>query len=367
MVKLTQNPTPAKLEPDWNEMIRIEPLFVTDYAQTRALLRHEPDFVPAEHICNAGSLLFRGLTFWQHWLPCKWHFASSVYVAKEDGIILGLIALRPLSKAKESWQIDHLIVHPQHRGRGIAQELLRYAFAMLGSQGVDHFVAEVSDHNSAALCLFGNCGFCRSAKVTHFEIEKLSREHQEKLQSSLIYRLATPADKHALLQLNQEVLPPEIRPIFGYTADDFAVSDSMESWQRLRHRITHSRVWYWVLEDPERKVFTSAVKVIAHEEGDFHLEFAVHPGWQDQADDLVAFALKSLPLRSHQTTSVSAKAFDFDTVMIEALLRAGMERSGGFTLLTREHWKRAREPRKLRAVSLPGIANPAVNMPLATD
>jgi ribosomal protein S18 acetylase RimI-like enzyme len=151
-------------------LIKIEPLFATDSTQVRALLRYQDEPMPYESFCAEERLLFTGLNFWQHWLPCQLHVAPSVYLAKEDGIVLGLISLRPSGKSKTCWHVDHLVVHPNQRGRGIAQELLRFAFALFGSQGVGHFVAEISDQNPAALGLLGSCGFRRCARITHYQV-----------------------------------------------------------------------------------------------------------------------------------------------------------------------------------------------------
>jgi len=358
-------------------MIKIEPLLATDYAQVRGLLKHQPEFVPAENHCETTDFFFRGLTFWQHWLPCQIHMAPSVYVAKEDGVVLGIIALKPLSKSKSCWQIDYLLVHPHQRGRGIAQELLRYVFAQFGSQGVNHFISEVADANSAALSLFASCGFCRCAKLTHFELE-FSPRPTPPAPANLPFRLATSADKYALFQLFQDVLPPDIRLVYSYCPDDFPVSDTaFERMSKLRRKFLRKRIWYWVLEDQERRTLTSAVKITAHEEGDFHLEFAVHPGWTHQAPDLVAFCLenlKSLGAGSNVSWTpgtrwiARARAFDFDTALIDALKAQQMERTGGFCLLAREHWTRAKQPKlKERPKTIPGIPNPVINFPLATD
>lgn len=345
-------------------MIKIEPLFVTDYSQTRALLRLQPDYLPAEHVCNHKAFFFRGLAFWQHWLPCSWHFAPSVYVAKEDGVILGLVALRPTGKSKDCWLIDHLVVHPHHRGRGVAQELLRYVFALFGSQGVSHFLSEVSDQNSAALSLFGNCGFRRAAKVTHYAMN-LHEKPFRVPDMSLPFRLATQADKQNLFQLHQDVLPADIRQVFSYSPDDFAVPErSYEGVPKARKRSFAPRSWFWVLEDNERKVLTCAARVIAHDEHDYHLEFAVHPGWKHLAPDLVAFCLNAIRGFSPRG-EVTAKAFDFENELIEALKENGFERSGGFCLLAREHWVRAKRPEK--AAERPAVGIPAVNFPLATE
>lgn len=346
-------------------MIKIEPLFATDYPQVRGLMKHEPYPAPAEHVCDSDALSFRGLAFWQHWLPCQMHIAPSFYVAKEDGVILGLIAMHATGKSKQCWRVDHLVVHPHQRGRGIAQELLRYAFALFGSQGVSHFVAEVSDQNSAGLQLFGSCGFRRCTKVTHYQIQ-LSPAHSGELPvTELDFRPAIPADKHALFQLHQEVLPADIRLVASLSAEDFTVPElPPDRTPRLTQKANRRKVWFWISRDSERRVITSAVKVTAHRAGDYHLEFAVHPGWSDLTEPLVVYALGRLA-PAEGTASVSARAFDYQTGLAEALKAHGMERLGEFCLLAREHWVRAKQPARLK-LERAGVM-PAVGMPLATE
>ena len=162
--------------------------------------------MPYETFCAEGEIALRGLTFWQHWVPCRLHLASSVYVAKEDGVVLGLISTKNIGKSRACWRIEHLVVHPTHRGRGIAQELLRFAFALFGSQGVNHFIAEVSDQNSAGLNILGNCGFRRCAKITHYQVPADYTAEVEGLDFAA-FRLALPEDKQRLFILHQDSLP----------------------------------------------------------------------------------------------------------------------------------------------------------------
>lgn len=345
-------------------MIKIEPLFVTDYVQVRALLKHQDEPVPQESVCRTSQFFFRGLTFWQHWLPCQLHIGPSVYVAKEDGVILGFIVLRNKGKSKDCWQVDHLVIHPHHRGRGVAQELLRYAFALLGSQGVSHFIAEVADLNSAGLSLFSSCGFRRCAKVRHYSIQ-LSPANTLKTEIQTQFRAATSVDKHGLYLLHQEVLPPDIRVIFSLCPDDFNVSEIPGSKSEGElPALIRRKVWYWISKDIERRVITSAVKVTAHKESDFHLEFAVHPGWSHLAPDVVSFAVNELAM-SNQQILISAKTYDFQPLLDDVLKDHGFVHSGDFSLLAREHWVRAKNPSKLkidRSVAYPGI-KPAINLP----
>ncbi|HEY9755656.1 MAG TPA: GNAT family N-acetyltransferase [Oculatellaceae cyanobacterium] len=346
-------------------MIKIEPLFATDTTQTRALLRHQDEPMPYETYCAEDELSLRGLTFWQHWVPCQLHVASSVYVAKEDGVVLGLISLKNIGKSRACWRIEHLVVHPTHRGRGIAQELLRFAFALFGSQGVNHFIAEVSDQNSAGLNILGNCGFRRCAKITHYQVPADFEVEVDGLEVSA-FRLALPEDKQRLFVVHQDSLPPDHRLIYELVPDDFAVPDiPLESFEKVSKKLIKRKSWFWVSQDPERKVITSAVRVIAHQQTDYHLEFAVHPGWTHMAPQIIAYAL-TMMRRAGMKGMIMIKAFDYQPSIMEALENFKLDRVGAFSLLAREHWVRAKQPKKLKLeapVKLAPIANPAINLP----
>lgn len=293
------------------------------------------------------------------------HVAPSIYIAKEDGVVLGLISLRTLGKSRACWRIDHLVVHPNHRGRGIAQELLKFAFALFGSQGVSHFIAEVSDQNSAALNLMGNCGFRRCAKLTEYQVPSDLKDPVPDDETSH-FRLALPEDKLRLYQLHQDALPPDHRLIYEWAPEDFAVADlPVENFDRTIRRLIKGKTWFWVSQDTERKALTSAVRVVAHQEGDFHLEFAVHPGWLHMADEIVLFTLAMMK-RAGMRGVINVKAYDYQPAVVEAIEKVGLERTGSFSLLAREHWMRSKQPRTLRldkTVALSPIATPAVNLP----
>lgn len=345
-------------------MIKIQPLFATDSTQVRALLRYQEEPVPYESFCAEERYLITGLAFWQHWLPCHLHVSPSVYIAKEDGLILGLISLHPIGRSKSCWQVDHLVVHPNHRGRGIAQELLRFACALFGSQGISHFIAEVSDRNPAALSLLGSCGFRRSARITHYQVPSDLKLQTAEINSEA-FRLALPEDQIGLYQLHEDILPADIRLTFQHTPLDFRVFPiKVESLDTLARRLLRRRSWFWVSQDQERKVITSACRVTAHREGDYHLEFAVHPGFAHTAPDMINFVL-SIMRRAGMKGMVVVKAYDFQKSVVEALEAAGLERLGDFSLLTRDYWMRAKKPRKLSletSVNLPALGNPAINI-----
>lgn len=351
-------------------MIKIEPYIAIDATQVRALLRHPEEEMPEESFCTEEGLFQGGLTFWQHWVPCRWHVAPSTYVAKEDGIVVGLISVASLGKSHTCWFIDHLLVHPDHRGRGIAQELLRYVFALFGSQGVSHFVTEVSALNQPGLGPLGPCGFRRCARIVKYQ---LSADHQSEPVDGVntLFRLALSHDKQALFQLQQDVLPADLRLIYSLEADDFSVSDlpvsdlPIYSNNKILKRLIRRKVWYWVAEDAERKVLTAAIKVKCHREGDYHLEFLIHPGWAHMASQSVSFILANMA-QIGMKGMILAKCYDYQSSVAEALEQAHLEKKGEFFLMAREHWLRAKKAKQIKIdtpVGLPAMGKPAINLP----
>lgn len=346
-------------------MIKIAPLLANEYKQALQLLTLQSPVIQ-ESEPDESELFMQSLSFWQHWLPCQWHTGPSVYVAREEGLVLGLISLKHSSKSRTCWEIDKLVVSPEHRGQGIAQELLRYVFAQFGSQGVMHFLAEVPALSDAALGLFANCGFCRSARISYYKYNpKQSVFDTEKTALPANYKLALPHLKSALYQLHCDVLPPALRQILLLSPDDFNVKDpiAFTSVEKSKGKLMRNRLWYWVHEDPERKLLSSAVQVSAEAQSGYKLEFAVHPAYKDESEDLLCYALLKL-LRDAPRASIWVKVFEFQSELEEILNSYGFERSAEAFLLHREHWQKAR---KKERNPLPSLSKPVINFPLAAD
>lgn len=344
-------------------MIKIGPLLTNEFKQAAALLRLQEELgIQEAGVINDGELVLRSLAFWQHWLPCQMHMAPSIYVAREDGHVIGVIALHHTSKSRGSWQIDKLVVHPDHRGRGIAQELLRFVFAQFGSQGVMHFLAEVPALNEAALTLFANCGFCRSSRISFYRYNPNHQHAHDKLTEG--FKVALPHNKASVYQLYSEVLPPALRQVLLLSPEDFEIKETIPftSVEKTKQKLMRTRVWYWIQEDTERMVFTAATKVTADPEFGYRLEFAVHPGWKDQAEDLLRFTMTKL-LSEVPKAQIWAKVYEFQGEVLDLMPSFGFERTGEAFVLLREHWQRSRQPRRAKIPHL----NPVINFPLAAD
>lgn len=348
-------------------MIKIKPFFTTDAAQVRALLRHQDEPVPFESFCNEDKILASGLKFFQHWLPCNLHIGPSVYVAKEDGVALGLITLHSLGKSKNCWRIDQLVVHKSHRGRGIAQELLKYAMALFGGQGINHFVFEISNQNSKGMNLLNNCGFRRCLINNYFQVP-LDFEAPDCAELTNKFRIAGPKDKQQIYELHQSLLPQDVRRIFEIVPDDYYMPElNADTMEKMSRRLLRRKRWFWIHEDESRGVIPCAAKVSAHGQGNFYVETFVNPGYSHMTAEIINYVLSTMKKAKMKGTIVF-KAHDFQKILNKELEDLEFERVGSFLLMTREHWQRAKKSKKLKLdpkVSIPNLGTPAVNVPFA--
>lgn len=347
-------------------MIKIGPLIASELKQVAALLNLQEGLLPVrETEVSETELLLQSLSFWQHWVPFSMHLTPSVYVAREDNLVLGAIMLHFVGKSRGCWEIDRLAVHQDHRGRGIAQELLRYTFAQFGSQGASFFMAEVPAVNEAALSLFANCGFCRSARVTYYRFNPACVRGEKPTPEG--FRIALPHLQQALFQLHSEVLPPALRQSLQLSAEDFKVRPPVPftSVERIRNKLMRDRVWYWVSYESERKVVSSAARVTAKPSIGYLLEFFVNPGWKHVSEELVQYTIDNL-LADAPHLPISAKIYDYQSDLHEALTANAFERNGEAFLLCREHWGRQKHKKPLRSPStLSPLTQPII--PLATE
>jgi hypothetical protein len=227
-----------------------------------------------------------------------------------------------------------------------------------------HFLAEVPASNDAALTLFANCGFCRSSRITYYRFNASNADKFEG-QPAEGFKIALPHMKAPLFQLHCEVLPPALRQVLLLAPADFPVKDlvSFTSVEKAKQKLMRNRIWYWVAEDTDRMVLTSAVKVVAEPESGYRLEFAVHPGWKHLEEPTLRFVMSKL-LNEAPRAPIWAKLYDFQGEMHDILSNAGFERTGEAFLLLREHWQRQRKPQRERPLPL---GNPVINFPLAAD
>ena len=89
--------------------------------------------------------------------------AAGRWVAVEDGVVVGYVAVRPLPGWSDHVGEVRLVVAPSARGTGLGRELARRALVEAVSAGLSKLVVEVVAEQGAALALFTDLGFSGEA------------------------------------------------------------------------------------------------------------------------------------------------------------------------------------------------------------
>lgn len=71
-----------------------------------------------------------------------------------------LICFATATKGLDAADIEDVLTHPEHRGKGYASELLRRIICELKSDGIKKVFLEVRESNACALELYKKLGFC---------------------------------------------------------------------------------------------------------------------------------------------------------------------------------------------------------------
>ncbi len=85
----------------------------------------------------------------------------------EGGALIGFVDafMTVTAEGAPRWEVDLLGVHPQHRGRGTAQRLIRAAVQAGEAAGAPLMRAIVKEDNAPSLAAFRRCGFAPAEQV----------------------------------------------------------------------------------------------------------------------------------------------------------------------------------------------------------
>ena len=318
-------------------MFKIRSPVISDLEKLKGLFKEKPFLatINSNQINKIASLL-------QPLIPTNLRFLPSLHIAVDEKNILGYIVLKCASKANNCWQIDEVFVFDEVRNSGIGEELLRYALSLYGSQGVEHFLAEVDAQNLPALSLFHSCGFMRYAKVGFYEkeINVESLPETPTLKGEFIIRPQTKNDLTELEKIDLSSIPPDLRGALGRSKEYF--KDKINSY---------------ILINKSRNLVIGWFQVLSHSSENYFIEILLSPGWTHLYEQFLnTIILDHISIKQNKF-KLSIKAIDYLTDLTEILTKLGYLRSEVKELLVRTIWQKIKEKGKKRAsVSVPGIA-----------
>ena len=84
---------------------------------------------------------------------------GSLYIAKEDGVPVGCIAMKKHDGEENTGELKRLYVRPEYRGRGYARKLSEKIVEDAAAAGYDRLYLDTLPFLTAAQRLYGSMGF----------------------------------------------------------------------------------------------------------------------------------------------------------------------------------------------------------------
>lgn len=260
-------------------MIREEEHWLRSMPVTiRKLLRSDLDDIAeiSRHIWEGNDYLPSVVDDWLKDPNC--HF----YGVEENGHVVSVGNLRLLEDGRTGW-MEGLRVHPEHRGKGFANEITTYLTKKAERLGVERIRYTTSDRNEASLKLAKMAGLSESSKMAVFWTE--NPKQIPPIRNYPPIEKVTPAKAYSLLQARPSIIPYGI-----LTYDWKALDNTLENIEEIGK--THD--FYAAL----RKVKIDSLSFGYPRQGPDHVQwsFSVYSAGQDgflsQLSYNVATALK---------------------------------------------------------------------------
>jgi|GEM_PF-1353338 len=146
------------------------------------------------------------------------------YGVEVDGHVVAVGNLRLMEEGKTGW-MEGLRVHPEHRGKGLANEITQYLVRKAKRLGVQRLRYTTANRNAASLKLAKMAGFSRVMEMAVFW-------HSNPGQLSLVkdyppIEKLTPAEVYSLLEVNPTIIPCGIL-IYDWKAVDVSLQNIEE-------------------------------------------------------------------------------------------------------------------------------------------
>jgi ribosomal protein S18 acetylase RimI-like enzyme len=97
------------------------------------------------------------------WLDPQRKLLTQGFVWMEGGRVIGNVSTQPSEARSGAWIIANVAVHPDHRRRRIAQQLMRATLDHIRARGGRQAILQVDDENAGAIELYRQLGFAHTA------------------------------------------------------------------------------------------------------------------------------------------------------------------------------------------------------------
>ncbi|OGI18331.1 MAG: hypothetical protein A3B68_04665 [Candidatus Melainabacteria bacterium RIFCSPHIGHO2_02_FULL_34_12] len=307
-------------------MFKIRTLHISDFLKLKEYLKEDSNLSSI-----SSSTTNKIACILQSCIPINLRFVPSIHIAVEGKNILGFVSLKCLSKSNNCWQIEEVFVLDQERNKGVGEELLRYVLSVYGSEGIEHFLAEVDSQNIPAISLFHECGFRRYAKVAFYEKELTLDKLESKsfLDKDFILRAQIKNDMNDLEKLELSTIPSDLRPALGRSKDFFKnIKDSV------------------VMIDKSRNLIVGWSHINKLSTDNYLIELKLSPGWTHLYEGFLNTIIYDYITCEVNKIKLTVKAVDYNTELTQTLAQSGFVQTETKELLVRTIWLKVKERKK---------------------
>ncbi len=199
----------------------------------------------------AGARAVRGMRMIGQLGPLAWWldlFASvgegfaPGFVWLEDGHIVGNATLRRAVPSWRGWIVGNVAVLPEHRGRGIARQLVEACIAQARDEGGEWVALEVRADNEPARHVYSSLGFEQTGAVAQLRREANALEQMDPPADASVRRPRSSEGK-TIFALAQSVTPEGLR-----WAEPLRESEFVLGWDKsLDLWLSGQRESWWVI------------------------------------------------------------------------------------------------------------------------
>ncbi|MEB3236782.1 MAG: GNAT family N-acetyltransferase [Candidatus Sericytochromatia bacterium] len=229
------------------------------------------------------------------WLPRPDRQAGHVWIALQEGEVVGLARTVPGNRTRCRWHIEGMVMRPDVRGLGFGGNLLDGLVAHYGERGAVAVTLHADVRQDALLGLCRNRGFRSYARVTCFEAHDEHVQQASPVEPPVGWRPVRGVDRMSILDLERITTPAPVRwidsrrpEVFGKVADVGVPGPIQAPWRDVEPLA-------FVVDDPERGI-VAHLQVLARLRGDgaHLLHLTVHPGHVGLYGAVLAHALGRL-------------------------------------------------------------------------
>lgn len=274
--------------------------------------------------------------------PNPYQHVFTVHVIEADGKLAGMAQMSPRNEEQTRWHVDNIAVHPDFRGKGVAQQLLNDVFAYYSQRGAQRFTLEVDTENAPAIKLYEKLGFRRFSTLYYHKLSPKQLGRYRELEAVSVHpglRERKPSDTEAIWELYQQSIPPYIRVVEDRSPQDFALSPVQQGTEWLKKSLKRSQAIHWVVEDSHRQCLAAAIDIYAQlRELPHVIQLSLHPAYGELAEPLLKFALNQLANVSINPVLIGS--YEIHRAKQEAIKALGFKKVTGDFLMVRDNMDR---------------------------